>query len=246
MQALGINLGYLLIQILNFLIFLVVLRKWVYPPFVKMLESRRRKIAQSLEDARVVAEARENAEKEAARVLAEAQRQAAQRLKDATDRADVLMQEMRGAGQRELEDLRKAAAAEAEAERNRILSELRGEIAGLAIAAAQKLIGEVLDEKRQRELIGDFFSGVRSGKVEVLQDISSLPGATAEVVSALPLTEEEEEVVRRDMVARMGGSATLSFRVDPAILGGLKIRIGDRVLDGSVAGQLSSLRESLH
>jgi F-type H+-transporting ATPase subunit b len=153
---------------------------------------------------------------------------------------------MRTAAQRELEDLRKAATAEAEAERNRILAELRGEIAGLAIAAAQKLIGEALDEQRQRELINNFFSGVRNGKVEVLQDISTLPGATAEVVSALPLTEAEEDMVRRDMVARMGGSATLSFRVDPTILGGLKIRIGDRVLDGSVAGQLGSLRESLH
>ena len=116
----------------------------------------------------------------------------------------------------------------------------------MAIAAAQKLIGEALDEQRQRELINNFFSGVRNGKVEVLQDISTLPGATAEVVSALPLTEAEEDMVRRDMVARMGGSATLSFRVDPTILGGLKIRIGDRVLDGSVAGQLGSLRESLH
>ena len=246
MQALGINLGYLLVQILNFLIMLVVLRKWVYPPLVKMLESRRQKIAQSMRDARVVAEARANAEKEAARVLAEGQQQAAQRLKDTTDRADAILQEMRAAVQRELEDVRKAATAEAEAERNRILAELRGEIAGLAIAAAQKLIGEVLDEERQRELINNFFSGVRSGKVEVLQDISTLPGATAEVVSALPLTEAEEDVVRRDMVARMGGSATLSFRVDPTILGGLKIRIGDRVLDGSVAGQLGSLRESLH
>ncbi|MGA2112565.1 MAG: F0F1 ATP synthase subunit B [Anaerolineales bacterium] len=246
MQALGINLGYLLVQILNFLIMLVVLRKWVYPPLLKMLESRRQKITQSLQDARVVAEARANAEKEAAEVLAVAQRQAAQRLKDATDRADAVMQEMREATQRDLEDQRKAASEEAEAERNRILADLRVEIAGLAIAAAQKLIGEALSEERQRELISNFFSGVRSGKVEVLQGISSLPGATAEVVSALPLTEEEEDVVRRDMVTRMGGGATLSFRVDPTILGGLKIRVGDRVLDGSVAGQLGSLRESLH
>ena len=38
----------------------------------------------------------------------------------------------------------------------------------------------------------------------------------------------------------------VSFRVDPAILGGLIVRVDDKVMDGSVAGQLESLRQSLH
>jgi F-type H+-transporting ATPase subunit b len=45
---------------------------------------------------------------------------------------------------------RESALAEAALERDRVLSDLRGQIAGLAIAAAQRLIGEALDERRQR------------------------------------------------------------------------------------------------
>ena len=41
------------------------------------------------------------------------------------------------------------------------------------------------------------------------------------------------------------GAKDVAFRVDPAILGGLVIRVGDKVLDGSVAGKLEGLRQNL-
>jgi len=61
----------------------------------------------------------------------------------------------------------------------------------------------------------------------------------------LPLTDKEQEVVRKDVISKVGKDATISFRVDPAIMGGLVVRVGDRVLDGSVAGKLEDLRQAL-
>ena len=78
--------------------------------------------------------------------------------------------------------------AEAEMERNRILGDLRGQVAALAIAAANKLVGEALDEKKQHALLDEFFSGVKSGKVVVLDD-ASFKGESAEVTSALALNQ---------------------------------------------------------
>ena len=49
---------------------------------------------------------------------------------------------------------------EATEERNRILADLRSQVAAISIAAANKLVGESLDEKRQHQLISDFFSRV--------------------------------------------------------------------------------------
>jgi F0F1-type ATP synthase delta subunit len=46
-------------------------------------------------------------------------------------------------------------------------------------------------------------------------------------------------------VEKMGSGASISFRVDPNILGGLVIRVGDKVLDDSVSGKLQGLRQSL-
>ena len=243
MEALGINLGLLIVQIIAFIIVFLTLNAWVYQPMLNMMESRKQKIAQGLEDARVAAEARSNAEKEAAKVIADAQTEASKIVREATERAALAGQDVKAAADAEAARARESAIAEAEVERNRILGDLRSQVAGLAIAAANKLVGESLDEKRQRALLDEFFSGVKSGKLIVL-DGENFQGESAQVTSALPLSAEEQEAVQRDVLAK-AGAKEVTFRVDPAILGGLVIRVGDKVLDSSVAGKLEGLRQNL-
>lgn len=244
MAALGINLGYLFVQIFNFAILFVVLRAWVFKPIIRVLDQRRQTIAQALEDARIAAEARANAEKDAQAILAKAQQEASQRVREASERAEKVALEIKAEAEHEAEAIREAAAAEAKQAKVAQLGELRGQVAALAVAAAQKLIGEALDEKRQHALIDEFFSGVRGGKVTVLEGASAT-GASAEVTTALPLSETEQAAVKRDVLSKLGGSATTSFLVDPSILGGMVVCVGDKVLDGSVAGKLENLRQTL-
>lgn len=244
MAGLGINLGYLLVQILSFLIVLVILQAWVFRPLVNLLERRRKTIAQGLEDARLAAEARANAEREAEGILLKAQQQASQRVRESTERAEKAALEIITAAQHEAEAIREVAATEAEQVKLQQLGELRGQVAALAIAATHKLLGDALDERRQRALLDEFFGGVRGGKVVLLEG-EFPPGVSAEVTTALPLTAQEQDTVRNDILSRLGETATISFRVDPTILGGMVIRVGDKVLDGSVAGQLESLRQVL-
>jgi len=243
LEALGINLGYLIAQILAFVILFLTLNAWVYQPMLNMMESRKQKIAQGLEDARVAAEARADAVKEAAKLVADAQTEASRIVREATERAALAGQDVKTAAEAEAAKARESAVAEAEVERNRILGDLRSQVAALAIAAANKLVGAALDEKKQHALLDEFFSGVRAGKVVVLDD-AQFRGEAAQVTSALPLTKEEEESVREDILAK-AGAKEISFRVDPAILGGLVIRVGDKVLDSSVAGKLEGLRQNL-
>jgi F-type H+-transporting ATPase subunit b len=243
MEALGINLGFLIFQVLNFSIVLVLLYAWAYKPIINMLKKREETIAKGLEDARVASEARENAEEEARQIIANAQSEAAGKVREATERAEEAAQGVHAEAERDAEKLRESARADAEQERDRILADMRGQVAALAMAAAQKLVGESLDEKRQHALIDEFFSGVQAGKVVVLED-KSVSGPSAEITSALPLTENEQAIVRQDITSKLG-SQTVTFRVDPGILGGLVIKVGDKVVDGSVAGQLETLRQKL-
>ena len=238
MEALGINLGLLIVQLIAFAIVFLTLNAWVYKPMLDMMESRKQKISQGLEDARVAAEARANAEKEAAKVLAEAQAEASKVVREATDRAATAGKDVKAAAEAEAAKAREAAMAEAEMERNRILGDLRGQVAALAIAAANKLVGEALDEKKQHALIDEFFSGVKAGKVVVVE--GEFKGESAEVTSALPLSSQEQETVKKSFSAK-----EVSFKVDPSILGGLVIKVGDKVLDGSVAGKLEGLRQAM-
>lgn len=242
MEALGINLGFFLVQVLNFLILVVVLYAWAYKPILKMLDDRKAKIAQSLEDARIAAEARANAEKEATKIIQDAQNEAAKRVAEAAQRAEQAARDVTTAAEAEKAKILQAAAGDAEAARNAALGDLRSQVAALALAAAQQVIGDVLkkDEKYARSLVEEFFSGVKGGKVTVLEGVT-VSGAAAEVTSALPLTADEQANVKKSL----SGASAVNFRVDPNILGGLVVRVGDRIIDGSARGKLEGLRQNV-
>lgn len=245
MENLGINLGYIFVQIFNFAILFVVLKAWAYKPILGAMEKRREMIAQGLEDARIASEARANAEKEAETIIAEAQTKSSEVVRAASQRAEDATKDIKASADSDAAKAREDAITDAEQERNRVLGDVRGQVAALAIAAAQKLVGEALNEKRQRALIDDFFSGVKAGKVTVLEG-EKVEGDSAVVTSALPLTKKEEDAVKKDVVAKLSSKkAEVSFEVDPGILGGLVVRVGDKVLDGSVSGQLESIRQNL-
>ena len=243
MDALGINLGLLIVQVIAFVIVFLTLQAWVYKPLVNMMDSRKQKIAQGLEDARVAADARADAEKEAARILADAHAEAGKIVQEATERAAGAARDAKAVAESEAASAREAIVAEAQQERNRILGDLRGQVAALAVAATQKLIGQTLDEKRQHALIDEFFSGTKGGKVVILED-ASFKGESAEVTSALPLSPAEQDSVKKELLSKLSAHV-VTFRVDPTILGGLVVKVGDKVLDGSVAAQLEGLRQSL-
>lgn len=244
MEGLGINLGYLLVQLFNFAIMFVVVNAWIVKPIMKMLAKRRETVAQGLEDARVAADARANAEREAKQIVDASQLKAAEIIRDATERAEKVALEVRAAADADINKSREAVMKDLEQERNRMLAELRSQVVTLSMAASHKLIGEALDEKRQKALLEEFFSGVKNGKV-VLMEGEQVRGSSAEITSALPLSSDEQEIIKKDVLGSLENGAKIEFRVDPAILGGLIFRVGDRIVDRSVAGQLQVLRQSL-
>jgi F-type H+-transporting ATPase subunit delta len=67
----------------------------------------------------------------------------------------------------------------------------------------------------------------------------------ARVTSAVPLTEAEQEALRAKVTNRFGPDLEFQFNVDASLIGGVYLRVGDQVLDGSVAGKLAALRDEL-
>jgi len=244
-EALGINGPFLLSQVVNFLILFVVLRVALWKPLLQRIDERRERLRQEREDAEAAAELRAEVEAKREEMLDEAREEARKVVTKAQEQAETLMEQRIEEADEEAEEIKTRAREEAEEERNRILGEMRGEIASLATAAAQRIIGESLDEQRQRALVDSFFSGIREGQVEVLPaKMADLKGPVI-VTSAIPLTEAEEDIVREELRDRIGRDVDLSFKVNPDVLGGLVLRAGDRVIDGSVVGQLERLQESL-
>lgn len=113
MEALGINLGLLIVQIIAFAIVMLTLNSWVYKPMLDMMETRKQKIAQGLEDARVAADARLNAEKEASKIITDAQAEASKVIREATDRAATAGKDVKAAAEAEAAKAREAAFGDA-------------------------------------------------------------------------------------------------------------------------------------
>jgi F-type H+-transporting ATPase subunit b len=153
-----VNLFWVIVSALNFIVFFVLIWTYAFKPVSKMLEDRRDRIEQGLKDAEQARNDRQNAEAERVATLAEARKEA----NDILARAQKVAQETRDADlaatREELERLRQRAAGEIEAEKQRAIGELRGEVADLALAAASRVLGESLTDDRQRRLVGEFLA----------------------------------------------------------------------------------------
>jgi F-type H+-transporting ATPase subunit b len=158
-----INLFQVLIAAANFVVFLALMWTFAFKPVSGLLAGRKARIEQGLKDAEQAAKDRESAEQERLATLAEARRES----NDILARAQKVAQETRDADiaatRAELERLRTKATDEIEAEKTRALSELRSEVADLALAAAGKLLGESMTDARQRRLVEEFLSTPPAG-----------------------------------------------------------------------------------
>jgi F-type H+-transporting ATPase subunit b len=233
MEVLGINLGYLIVQAGALILLVILMKGYAYGPIMRVLEERQQRIAKGLEDARQAAIARENADAEARKILEAARAEAAHVRTEAAVEAEKTAAGIVAKAHEEARHIVAAAADEATEERDHILANLRSQVAAISIAAANKLVGELLDEKRQRAIIADFFA-------QVPAEVAGLSGDAAVVTSALPLDDKEQAQVKKSLNVKH-----VDFKVDPNILGGLVIRVGDQVVDDSVASQIGELRESL-
>jgi F-type H+-transporting ATPase subunit delta len=95
---------------------------------------------------------------------------------------------------------------------------------------------------------------VRRGRIEQLPRVAAefrrldnaRQGITlATATSAAPLSPDEVRALTARMEQLTGGRVELDLRTDPSLLGGLVVRIGDRLIDGSVRGRLERLRNQL-
>ncbi len=70
--------------------------------------------------------------------------------------------------------------------------------------------------------------------------------AIAEVTVARPLTDDQAERLRAALSRQVGREVTLQISVDPAVIGGVRVKLGDEVIEGTVAGRLEAAERQLN
>jgi F-type H+-transporting ATPase subunit b len=157
--------GTLIAQIINFLILLAILAKFVYKPLVQALADRQARIADSLETADRELAAAEQLKREYQEQLAQARVQAQAIVEKATKLAeqtkDEIMQEARAEHARLLNEAR----AEISREQQKAVIELRSEVVNLSLAAASKIIGHNMDAQANSQLVTNFINQLDEQKM---------------------------------------------------------------------------------
>ncbi len=158
MAALGLDLGTLLAQIVNFFLLLALLTVVLYRPVGKMLRERSERIAKGLADAAAAEKRAAQAEADYQQRLEEARREAQALLAQAREAAEKERQAILARAQAEAEQLRARTGEEIERERREALVSLQGQVADLAIEAAGRVLGQAVDKPAHRRLVSDFLS----------------------------------------------------------------------------------------
>jgi F-type H+-transporting ATPase subunit b len=140
-------------QSLTFIVFVWACWKWIWPLLIDAMRERQEAIAEGLASAERAAKDLELAQERATDQLKEAKEEAAGLIEQARTRANQMIEEAKNDARAEGERLKEAARAEIEQEVNRAKETLRTQVAGLALAGAEQVLGETVDAQRHSALL---------------------------------------------------------------------------------------------
>ena len=147
-------------QMIAFALFVWFCMKYVWPPIIGAMQERANKIADGLEAADRADKDLELAQEAATKKLHDAKQEAASIIDAANKRAAQIVDEAKNQAREEGDRLKAAAQAEIEQEMNRAKEVLRGKVASLAIAGAEKVLQASIDENAHKELVEKLAAGL--------------------------------------------------------------------------------------
>jgi len=239
---LQLNWSTVLLQILNFVIMALVLWRFLFKPVARILDERSARVTSALDEA------------EQKRQAAEAMRTEYEgKLAEAEERVIAMQQQ----GQEELARARREVLDETRQEltamRENVEREIR-EARQQAILQHRQALGEritTLSARMIREATGDDFQ--EASMQRFVEQLATLPEEEyrqaaeeelrAQLVSARELPAERRAKIEAQVGKLAGQPVEIAYRIDPSLVAGATLRLGDVMIDGSLAGQLERLRE---
>src|SRR5687767_4409908 len=163
-DAFSVDIWKLAFQVINFLILLFLLNRFLFKPILARLDDRSATISKGLEDAAAAARDRQLASAEREAAVTEARKEANEMIARANKIAEDTRNEILADARTEAEQATARAREELVAEKDKAMAEIRGQVAELALAAAGKLVRREMDDPTQRRLVEEFLAEVEPAK----------------------------------------------------------------------------------
>lgn len=126
--------------------------------------------------------------------------------------------------------------------------------AGVAFPKKQEMLHSAFPKDAATEVQNFLFLLASKNEVHLLPEIikefdryaqRTTVSDLARVTSAVTLTNAEKQALETKLRNQFGNQIVFDYAIDPAILGGVIVRVGDKEIDGSVSGKLAALKEKL-
>lgn len=235
-------------QVVNFLILVALLKRFLYGPIIRAMDAREERIRERLEDAeRERAEAAR--EKDGYREKSEKlDREREGILASARKEAEATRGELVDGARDEVEEMRRKWRESVEQERENFVGELERRTVRQVFEVAGRALGDLADSNLERVMAGVFARRVRalaSSEPEALEGLGRnvASGEAAVVSSAFELPEDARNEIAGAVREAVGGEARVEFRVEPDLVSGIELASGGVVTAWSLGDYVAELAE---
>jgi F-type H+-transporting ATPase subunit b len=144
---------WVIVSVVNFLVILFLLRRYLWGPILTVLANRAEKIREGLAMAEAARAEREKMKAEVERMLADARREAQAISERTTKAAEAAAADLRTQAKTEADRIRERGREDAKQLHDQALAQLRTELAGMVVLAASRVLGREVKAEQHRELI---------------------------------------------------------------------------------------------
>jgi F-type H+-transporting ATPase subunit b len=231
-----------LAQIINFLILIYLLKRFLYGPIIKAMEKREKNMVAALDRAK-------NAEKEALQRSLDLEKEKEslmhskeRLLAEAKADVDAWRENTLKASKEEIEALRKSWMDRLNADQQDFLNALKRRIVEQIIRISDKVLKDLANENLDTQTIRVFLEKVSLKKDEFSQDDLT---QTVSVQSGMPLSDDQAQGIRERFSQWFPTTSPLQFTVRPDLGMGIQIIAGDRKVAWNLAEYLEELEKEI-
>jgi F-type H+-transporting ATPase subunit b len=239
---LDINLSTLLLQIANFLIMAYILTRFLFKPLKGMLDRRAGEATKALDEAQEATRDAQVLRSEYEKKHENIDAEFAALKNEARIVIDQTRQEMLQEAYEEIEAMRARAQEEIDQQRAEALRLHRTKIGDLVSTLVQRMMEDILNPEIHRAYLEAFLDQLRSVQLEGHVSNNGQAAVSAELITTFPLAKEEKQRIVTTLETAVSEPVDLTCRVDPGLITGAMIRLGDILIDGSLQGQIQQLR----
>lgn len=154
--------GVMVLTVCNFLLLVYLLKKFAWNGIIGMLEKREQQVANDKQEAQAARAAAENIKRDLDEKLAQISDEAARKMAEAVKMGETQKEQILAAAKEQSERLIEQAKAQIEAEKNKALSDVRGEIARTAVLAASKVVQQQMSEESAQSVVDRVLKEVKA------------------------------------------------------------------------------------